>query len=361
LQPGEHWKIEDLDGVQFVWIRTPSYKRNDWQRIRNMLAFMLRTWRLGQKLPELMPEIGRPDVVIGSSPHLLTPLAASMVARHFRVPFVMEVRDLWPQTIIDMGALSPSHPVIRSLQTLEKFLYHRAERVVTLLPLAHEYITAYDIPREKIVWISNGVDLSRFNKATLGSVSHEGFCVMYLGAHGQANALDVLIQAARIVWDKAFYEISFVLIGDGAEKPMLIELTKELGLENVEFRNPIPKTEVPNALREADSLLFNLEEVAVFVYGISPNKLFDYMAAGKPVITSVEAPDNPVEKSRCGLIVPPRDPEALAEAIIKIYEMPPEEREDIGRRGREYVAEHHDIAMLAGRVENTLTQILSSG
>jgi glycosyltransferase involved in cell wall biosynthesis len=104
-----------------------------------------------------------------------------------------------------------------------------------------------------------------------------------------------------------------------------------------------------------------LEEVAVFVYGISPNKLFDYMAAGKPVITSVEAPDNPVEKSRCGLIVPPRDPEALAEAIIKIYEMPPEEREDIGRRGREYVAEHHDIAMLAGRVENTLTQILSSG
>jgi glycosyltransferase involved in cell wall biosynthesis len=357
LQPGEDWKIEDVNGVQFVWIRTPSYQHNDWRRVRNMVAFMLRAWRLGQKLPKLMPEIGRPNVVIGSSPDLLTPLAACLVARLFRVPFVVEVRDLWPQTIIDMGVLSPKHPIVMSLQALERFLYQRAECIITLLPLAHEYITACGILREKIIWVPNGVDISRFKDAPPESVNHEGFQMIYLGAHGRANAIDVLIQAAKIVLDRGLHEIRFVLIGDGPEKPRLTELAKELGLANVEFRNPIPKTEVPNALCEADSFLFNLEDVSVFIYGISPNKLFDYMAAGKPVITSVEAPDNLVEKARCGLMVPPRDPEALAEAIIKIYEMPPEEREAMGRRGREYVAEHHSISRLAGLMEHTLREI----
>jgi glycosyltransferase involved in cell wall biosynthesis len=358
LLPGENWKIEDLDGVRFVWIRTPPYQHNDWRRVRNMAVFMFRTWRLGGKLPGLVPEIGHPDVVIGYTPHLLTPLVAYWMAYRFHAPFVMEIADLWPQTIIDMGALSSSHPIVKALQALEKFLYQRAECIITMLPFAHDYITACGIPREKIVWIPTGVDLSRYITDTQESVSHEGFQAMYLGAHGQANALDVLIEAAKIVQNMGFREIHFVLMGDGPEKPRLMALAKELGLSNVEFRNPVPKTEVHNALREADCFLFNLEEVAVFKYGISPNKLFDYMMAGKPVVTSVEAPDNPVESARCGLIVPPRDPKAVAEAIIKIYGMPLEERMNMGFRGREYVKEHHDISKLAGLLEHTLTEIL---
>ncbi|MGC9019436.1 MAG: glycosyltransferase, partial [Candidatus Bipolaricaulaceae bacterium] len=120
LRPGERWKVEDVDGLKFVWIRTPPYQRNDWRRVRNMVAFAVRAWQLGHKLPKLAPEIGNPDVVIGSSPHLLTPLAAYWVARHYRVPFVMEVRDLWPQTIIDMGELSARHPITKALQALER-------------------------------------------------------------------------------------------------------------------------------------------------------------------------------------------------------------------------------------------------
>jgi glycosyltransferase involved in cell wall biosynthesis len=184
--------------------------------------------------------------------------------------------------------------------------------------------------------------------------SHEGFRVMYLGAHGQANALDVLIRAAKILQDRGYREIRFLLVGDGPEKPGLMALAKELGLRNVEFREPVPKSEVPKALREADAFLVQLGGTEVYRYGISSNKLFDFMAAGKPVFSSVAAPKNPVEEAQCGFTIPPRDPEALAEAIVKLYRMPPEERAEMGERGREYVEEHHDIRKLAERLEQVL-------
>jgi len=357
LKPRERWKIEHVDGVTFVWIRTPPYRCNDWRRVRNMVAFMFRAWWLGRTIPRRVSNVEEPDVVIGSSVHLLAVLAAYWVAKYYRAKFIMEVRDLWPQAIIDMGELSARHPIVKVLQALERFLYRRAEKIITLLPLAHEYITACGVPREKVIWIPNGVDLSRFEDFEPAASSGGGFKVMYLGAHGQTNALDVLIEAAKIVQDKGLEEIKFVLVGDGPEKLRLIALAKDLGLRNVEFRQSVPKGEVTTTIQQADALLFNLEKVEVFKYGISSNKLFDYMAAGKPVISSVEALANPIEEAQCGLTVPPRDPEALTEAVIKLYEMPKEEREAMGRRGLEYVEKYHAIPVLADRLDEVLKEL----
>jgi glycosyltransferase involved in cell wall biosynthesis len=274
----------------------------------------------------------------------------------------MEVRDLWPQTIIDMGELSARNPIIKALQVLERFLYRRAERIITLSPLAHEYITACGVPRGKIVWIPNGVDLSRSGdfKVSASPEPEKVFKVMYLGAHGQANALDVLIQAAKVIQDQGYHEIRFVLVGDGSEKPGLMALAKELGLRNVEFREPVPKSEVPKALREADAFLVQLGGTEVYRYGISSNKLFDFMAAGKPVFSSAAAPQNPVEEAGCGFTIPPRDPNALAEAVIQLYQMSPEERAEMGKRGREYVEKYHDICKLAMQLEEVLRSLLLS-
>jgi glycosyltransferase involved in cell wall biosynthesis len=180
---------------------------------------------------------------------------------------------------------------------------------------------------------------------------------MYLGAHGQANAIDVLLDAAKIVQDRGYQEIQFILIGDGFEKPGLIELAKGLRLKNVVFRDPVPKSKVPEALSEANAFVFNLESTKVFKYGISPNKLFDYMAAGKPVIFSVKASNNPVDEARCGLTVPPRNPEALAEAIIELSRIPKEERQAMGRRGREYVEKYHAIPVLAEKLIQCIEQV----
>jgi glycosyltransferase involved in cell wall biosynthesis len=326
-----------------------------------MAEFMLKAWWLGRKLPRIALGIGEPDVVIGSSPDLLTALAACWIAYRFSVPFVMEVRDLWPQTILDMGAMSPRHPIIITLRVLEKYLYRRAERIITLLPLAHNYIAACGVPQKKILWLPNGVDLSRFdqisNPGTPGSGS-DLFRVMYLGAHGRANALNVLLEAAKIIQDLNYSKIRIVLVGDGPEKPGLIDHAQRMRLKNTEFRDPVPKNAVVRTLLDADGLIINLEDVAVFKYGISPNKVFEYMAADKPVIFSVQAANNPVEDSHCGITVPPKDPQALARAIIRLSEMSVREREEMGRRGREYVAKHHDISVLAERLERMLVEVV---
>jgi glycosyltransferase involved in cell wall biosynthesis len=350
LKKGERWRMEDVDGVTFAWLHTFPYRGNDWRRVLNMLSYMIRAWRLGRKLPQLVPKIAKPDVVLGSSVHLLAVLAAHRVARCHNAKFIMEVRDLWPQTIIDMGALNKRSSLAKLLQALERFLYRRAERIITLPPLAHQYLTACGVSKEKIVWIPNGVDLSRFNESEARNTHGPGFKVRYLGAHGQANALDVLLEAARIIHDQMHGEIEFVLVGDGPQKPRLIESARQMELKNVEFRNPVPKNEVSKVLQEADAFVLNLERAQVFRYAISPNKLFDYMAAGRPVIFSVGTPENPVEEAQCGLTVPPRDPQALAKAVIQISQMPKEERVAMGQRGREYVEKYHAIPVLAERL-----------
>jgi glycosyltransferase involved in cell wall biosynthesis len=359
LSPGERWRVEDVDGVRFVWIKTVPYQRNDWRRVFNMVSYMLCAWWLGRKLPRLMPAIGRSDVVIGSSVHLLAVLAAYWVAKHHRARFIMEVRDLWPQTIIDMGELSEHHPLTKLLKALERFLYRRAERIITLLPKAGEYIAAQGIAREKVVWIPNGVDLARFQVGPSLARSDEEFKVMYLGAHGRANALDVLLQAAKIVQDQGHKDIRFILIGDGPEKPKLIELAEKLQLRNMEFREPVQKAVVPRVLQEANATVLILQDLPLYRYGISLNKLFDYLAVGKPLIFGGNPANNPVEEARCGLTVPPRDPKALADAVIRLYQMPEEEREAMGRRGREYVERHHAIPLLADKLQRLLEEVCS--
>ena len=358
LASGERWKVEDIDGVRFAWIKTFPYQRNDWRRVLNMLSYMLRAWRLGRKLPKMVSEIEKPDVIIGSSVHLLAVFAAHWVAKYYRGRFIMEVRDLWPQTIIDMGKMTEGNPIIKALQFLERFLYREAEWIISLLPLGHEYITSCGIPREKIVWIPNGVDLSRFEEVeSLGSSDHE-FKVMYLGAHGQNDALDVLLQAAKIVQDRGFSDIGFILVGDGPEKARLIELAKESELRNVEFRDPVQKTQVSRILGEANALVLVLYDLSLYRYGISANKVFDYLAASKPLILAGDPVNNPVEEARCGLTVPPRNPEALAEAIIELSWMPREERETMGRRGREYVEKYHSIPVLVDKLESCLKEVI---
>jgi len=363
LQPRERWKIEDVNGVKFVWLRTPPYWRNDWRRVRNMVAFALRAWWLGRKLPKLAPDVRKPDVVIGSSPHLLTPLAAYLVAKHHRARCVMEVRDLWPQTIVDMGELSEHHPITRALQTLERFLYRRAGRIIILGPQMEEYIAACSIGREKIVWIPNGIDLSTFDRLS-GESSAEspdcsGFVILYLGAHSESNALDVVIRAADIVRAKGYGNITFVLIGDGPTKENLIQLAESLKLRNVRFQSPIPKTRVPKVLGKADVLLLT-KHPTFRSYSGSILKLFDYMAAAKPIIYSAKTAYDPVETAGCGFVVNPGDPQALADAVIKLYQIPKEEREAMGRRGRQYVEKHHSIPLLAKRLEQVLKEVVES-
>lgn len=360
LEPGKKWDVGEVDGINFVWLKTPGYFRNDWRRVVNMIVYAWRAWGFGRKLLKLIPSIDKPDVIFGSSPHLLIPLAAYFVSKHYDVPFLMEVRDLWPQTLIDMEGLSEKSPITKILQILEKFLYKKANLVITLLPKASDYITKCGISEKKIIWIPNGVDLSRFSKAEPSSLSgKKEFKVMYLGAHGRANALDVIIKASKIIQDRGFLDIKFILIGDGPEKPRLIALSKDINLCNMEFWDPVPKIRVPDVLCATDATVFILHDISLYKYGISLNKLFDYLAAGKPLVLVGNPSNNPIKEIHCGINIPSGNPEVFADAIVKLYNMSAEERREMGRRGREYVEKYHDIKKLAKKLEDVIYQVVN--
>ena len=138
LATHEKWKIENVDGINFVWIKTFPYQKNDWRRVINMISYMYRVYPLGKKITKIDKNIKKQDIIIGSSVHLLAVLAAYLLSKYYKVKFVMEIRDLWPQTLIDMGKFRKTNILIKTLNILEKFLYKRAERIITLFPLAKE-------------------------------------------------------------------------------------------------------------------------------------------------------------------------------------------------------------------------------
>lgn len=295
-------------------------------------------------------DLGRPDVILGSSVHLFAVYTAYRLSRRLRAPFVMEVRDIWPQTLIDMG-VSKWHPFVLLLGFLERYLYKKAIRIITLLPRANEHIESFGVKPDKIVWIPNGVDGERFDAVQVRpEESSRQFTITYTGAIGTANNLTVLLKAAEILGNEFPY-IKFLIVGDGPEKPRLLRMADDKKLENVEFKAPVPKDEVSNIHSQSDALLFTLQDSPVFKFGISSNKLFDYLTSGKPVIFSCNSANNPVNEAGAGITIPPDDPQKLVDTAIALSEMPIAERAKMGSNGRQYIEKHHLIATLVDRLE----------
>lgn len=354
LAPSERQRLDHFNGVPFLWVRTPEYQGNGGGRMRNMLAY---TWAVLQR--GTTAKLPRPDVVIGSSVHPFAAVAGALLARRFKVPFIFEVRDLWPQTLVDMGRLQEGSFMTWALRKLELWLYRRAARTVVLLPRAWEYITPLGIPIERLVWIPNGVDLSLFPRSTVADTAKDQFTLMYFGAHGQANGLDNILRAMKCVGERAGRRhIHLRIIGDGPLKPSLIAQASEMGLTNVSFEPPVAKSQIPALASQADAFVIAVLDLpGLYRYGISMNKLFDYLAAERPILIASDAANNPVEDAQAGLTVPPGQPEALADAIVQIADMPLVERQRMGRAGREYVEQNHGFEQLAGRLAAVLDDV----
>ena len=342
---------EDVDGVRFVWVRSREYAGNDWRRALNMISFAQNAGRAARALAS----DERPDLVLGSTPHPLAAYSAMRTARRLGVPFVLEVRDLWPQAIVDMGRFGDRHPGIMAMRAVERRLYRGADLVVTLAAGMRSYLVERGVAPERIVLVPNGVHLDHFQPgmtrdAARAKLGFGRFTVVYAGAHGPANALGTLVEAARRLRDRP---VDVVLVGDGVSKRALVE--QAAGLANVRFEPPVPKSFVPDLLQAADAAVITLRDVSAFSYAVSPNKLFDYMAAGRPVVCAVPGDMAAlVETTRAGVGVRPEDAEALAQAIARMSERPEEEREAMGARGREYVAKHLDRRALAGELATAL-------
>ncbi|QIZ69359.1 glycosyltransferase family 4 protein [Oxynema aestuarii] len=339
------------EGVNFLFLPTPIYKKNGISRLWNMLYF---TWQVLQLPQELNTEV--PDIVIGSSVHLFAVWAAERLANRFHVPFFFEVRDLWPQTLIDMKVLGKYHPLSIIFRLLEKYLYKKADKIITLLPYANEYIIQHGGHSKIIEYLPNGVELDKFKLISKNSKNTENFTVMYLGSHGKANALDTLIEAAARLDQREFY---WRFIGEGPQKKLLQSKIEKLSLKNVKLEKKIKRKEVPQTMEEADILVLNLLDLNIYKYGISLNKLFEYLASSKPIVFGCAARNNPVAEANAGITVPPEDPNAMADAIKTLASLSPQERLEMGQRGRAYVEKYHSYQSLGKRLNTLIEEMVS--
>ncbi|WP_022885775.1 glycosyltransferase family 4 protein [Glaciibacter superstes] len=341
------------DGVRFRFLRTPSYS-SGFGRVINMLSF---TFRL--LLPAATKGLHRPQVVIGSTVHPLAAWAASVLARRAGVPFIFEVRDLWPQTLIDLGRLGQHSFAARLMRGVERTLCRRASAIITLLPFAHEYFEGHGIPVDKVTWISNGTDLDAFCPSVRGSdAGDEDFKIMYLGSVGRANGVDMILDAFLAATARN-PRLRLEIVGSGSERAALqLKVAKSAQGAAVTFREPVVKSEVPQVVRNADTLVINILDLDVYRYGVSMNKIFDYAAAARPILIASNARNNFVTEAEAGIAVSAGDVGALSEAMVRMAS--PEQSSDRARWGsnaRAHVAEHYDYRVLGWKLHHLLITV----
>lgn len=341
---------ETIDGIQYTWFRGPSYSGNGVGRVRNMFAFVWRLFRAGKDIAQTF----QPDVVIASSTYPMDIWPAKRIAKLVGAKLIFEVHDLWPLSPMELGGMSKWHPFIMLVQAAEDYAYRNADKVVSMLPKVSAYMESRGMLPQKLHIIPNGVDPAEWSgvvaldaeiESQLADLKAQGFSIVgYAGTHGLANALEVLLEAAKLLQHD---KVAFVLIGGGPEKQTLQQRVKAEGLNNVKFFSAVSKTQIPALLGWFDVAYIGWRMQSLYRFGICPNKLMDYMMAGKVILHSVEAGNDPVGESGCGLTVKPDDPQAIVDGVRALLALDEGQRKAMGERGRAYVLAKHSYPELA--------------
>ncbi len=347
---------ETIDGVEYRWLATPAYRGNGSARVLNMGSFVSQLYFQARAL---VREV-QPDVVIASSTYPLDIWPAHRIARLAGARLLFELHDLWPLSPMELGGLSRWHPFIMLLQAAENYACRNANAIVSILPKVRDHLEAHGMAPHKLHIVPNGADPAEWQNSAPALAGHIGdalaglrrqgkFIVGYAGSHGLANALDTMLGAAEIVDDD---RVAFVLVGGGPEKPGLQAMARARQLHNVHFFDPVPKNQVPGLLNYFDVAYIGWQRQRLYRYGISPNKLIDYMMAGRPILHSVEAGNDPVADAACGLTVAPQDPYAVAQGLLALFMLGNEERLAAGERGKAYALAHLSYPVLGQRFLN---------
>lgn len=348
------YEIQELEGFSFVWVKVANYcGAHSKRRILNWFDF---AWKL-RGLKNTLEH--SPDAILYSSPSLVGFFGAKHVANYYKARLAFEVRDIWPLTLVELGGYSPRHPFIRLLQWIEDKAYRESDVVFSNLKNSVVHMVERGMEERKFSWVANGFSMDEvthkqgLSQLTSEQLPENKFIVGYTGTFGLANALDSLILAADILRGNA--DIVFVLVGDGKEKKNLERLVDENNLSNVRFLNAIPKVQIQSMLDRFDVCFIGLTADPLFRFGVSPNKLFDYFYSAKPIVYAIESGTyTPVADSQSGVQIPAESPEAIAEAIMGLYQMSNSERETLGNNGRRYALENHEYASLAKKLTQTL-------
>lgn len=354
-QPKPGWQV--VDKIDYLWLWTNRYQGNGLMRFISMLIFVIQLILLSFYLAWKV----KPDAVIASSTYPLDIFPSWIIARLCGAKLVFEIHDLWPLSPMELGKMSKWHPFILLMRFAEKFAYKASDKIVSILPGTFEHVKKDGVKKENFIHIPNGINLEDYDhtkpipkelQKLIDQEKRKGNKLIgYAGSIGIANALDVLINtAARLRSNK----VSFIIIGDGPELKNLQSLARFLQVSNVHFVGRINKLMVPSFLQQMDFLYFGALANPIYKFGISPNKLFDYMMVGKPIIQCISTNGDIVKKAKCGFTALPGNSMHLAKAINQAYKLPKGKLKLMANRAKEYIIKHHDYNILAKKFIQTL-------
>jgi glycosyltransferase involved in cell wall biosynthesis len=346
----------DPGHAKITILRPPVYRalhRSFVHRVFNFLSFMVSSFWTGLRVKDV-------DLVWGTSPPIFQGVTAWVLARLKRVPFLFEIRDLWPAFAVAVGVLT-NPLLIRASEWLERFLYRHADMLTINSPGFGEHVK--ERGAHQIELIPNGADTRMFHPDDDGDTFRqvhnlEGkYVALYAGAHGMSNDLGVLLEAATRLKDQP--EIAIVLLGDGKEKPQLMAQAADMGLENVHFISSVPKDEMSDALAATDACIAILKPIEMYKT-VYPNKVFDYMAAGRPVILAIDGVIREVvESAQGGIVVPPGNAEALGDAI-RFLAGNRQKGVIMGQNGRRYIEINFDRTVVAERFNKLIQRMVET-
>lgn len=346
--------IENIQpNFDFVWLKVPKYKNSgDKQRILNWFIF---SWKL-LKLEKILSI--KPDVILYSSLSLIGYLSAEKLAKKYQIPLVFEVRDIWPLTLIEIGGYSPSHPFIKLLQLIEDRAYKNSNKVISNLKNAVEHMVEHGLQESKFTWIPNGYSAQEIAERKslpqdiIDLIPKNKFIIGYTGSIGIVNCLDNLIEAACTL--RHHTELYFVIVGRGEFLKKLEQYVAKFHLTNVVFIPPITKKQVPSMLSLFDVCYLGWKKNALYRFGISPNKMCEYLYAKKPILHAFTGYIDPITEAQAGITVEAENSKEIANGILKLYSLSQIEREKMGQNGYEYVLQNYEYGHLAHKLEKVL-------
>ena len=333
--------LEDVDGIPFTWVKVSKYKGSQSiGRVLVMIQFMLNLFFLPKK------KLKNPDVIIVSSLSPLPIINAYLWSIKYKAKLIFEVRDIWPLSLVEIGGFSKLNPLVLFFGWFEKFAYKKADKVISLLPNAKPHMESRGMNKDKFVHIPNGLNLEEMkkskelDKSISNLIPKKKFIVGYTGSLGASNAMEYLIEASNQLENNE--NIHFVIFGKGQH----LEKLKNNAKKNVSFLGQIDKSQIQSAISFFDVCYIGWHNHPLYRFGISPNKIFDYMYGGKPIIHSVNTFNDFVQIAEAGISIPPENPKEIANVVSEISKLEDEKLKEWGENGKKYVEENHTFSHL---------------
>lgn len=357
------YREENVDGIDHIYLKTRNYKGNGKDRIVNMLQY---TWGLFRQ----HKQFEKPDLIFASSVHPLTCLAGIRIAKKYKIPCVIEIADLWPETLVEFGFISRRSLVARVLYMLEKYLYKKADSIVFTMEGGAQYIREMKwdtsnggpVDLSKVFHINNGIDLELYNRNREiyviedEDIEHENtFKVVYTGSLGFANEVEGLVDIADNLSDHK--DLKILVWGDGESRKVLEEQAKEKKLKNIVFKGKVSKNYIPYILSRSDVNLFFIKNIPLYRFGLSLNKMFDYLASGKPIVSNYQEGYSVIARNQCGLYAESSSDKkavlnSMAQKILALKTMKDEYKECYEQfcKNASDVAKQYDFAVLTDKL-----------